>query len=270
MRLLKKFKILPAMLLLVVISWSCGGDDDGPDPVLPRTAEDVRNDFKELALTIDVGVNDLSLESLLEGYYWHFRIIMPPGADLNNRRPLVLNLHGAAQSGSTEAHKSTDCLVTPAFEGKDVIVLSPNSKGMLWYEEANVVQVLALLDLVTESLPVDPNRIVVTGYSDGGNGSWFFAQFYPNIFSASIPMASSYNTKSSSGNINKIDVPLYVIHGENDELFPLEVTQEYVNESIQAGSDITFEVAPGLSHNEPCNYLDHLKDAVNWLEQEVW
>ena len=268
---MRKLALCFSIALMFFTFWSCGGDDDVSDPPPAfRTAEDLREDFKTLALSIDIGVNDLSLESLLEGYFWHFRIIMPPGANLDNRRPLVLNLHGAAQSGSTEAHKSTDCLVSPAFEGKDVIVLSPNSKGMLWYEEANVVQILALLDLVKESLPVDPTRVVVTGYSDGGNGSWFFAQFYPNLFAASIPMASSYNTKSSSGNVNKIDVPLYVIHGENDELFPLEVTQGYVEESIQAGSDITFEVAPGLSHNQPCTYADYLTEAVAWLEQEVW
>ena len=31
---------------------------------------------------------------------------------------------------------------------------------------------------------------------------------------------------------------MYVIHGENDELFPLEETQGYVEATIDAGSDI--------------------------------
>ena len=55
-----------------------------------------------------------------------------------------------------------------------------------------------------------------------------------------------------------------------DDLFPLDITQGLVDESIGAGSDITFVVADGLVHNDPCAYVDELKKAVVWLETEVW
>lgn len=265
----------PLLLLSLVFSMlSCGGGgDDGPDnppdpPDLPRSAQDVIDDFNNL--TINIGTNDLVLESLVEGVFWNFRLIVPEGATAANKRPLVLRLHGAAQANSATAHQSTACLVEPGFEGKDVFILSPNSNGDLWYEQNNIVQVLALLDLTTSNLNVDSDKVVITGYSDGGNGSWFFAQYYETLFSAAIPMATSYDTASSSGAINKINVPLYVIHGSEDDLFPLETTQAFVDESIAAGSDITFVVADGLVHNEPCTYLDEFKEAVSWLETEVW
>ena len=257
------------LFLSLVFLVACGGDDNDEPPIpTGRTAEDVIADFK--ALEIKPGINDLSLESVQSGYYWNFRIILPEGADEGNKVPLVMNLHGGARSGNTEAHKSTACLVEPAFEGKEVIIVSPNSKGLLWYEEANIVQVLALMDLITSNLPVDLNRTVVTGYSDGGNGSWFFAQYYDQLFTAAIPLATSYNSKNSLGEISKIEVPMYVIHGDEDELFPVEITQGFVEESIEAGSDIVFQVAEGLGHYEPCDYTDYFKQAVVWLEQEVW
>ena len=275
---MKKFQfyIRPILLFTVFfLSISCGGSDDGPDPDPipdpvpdPRTSQDVIDDFN--ALTINVGTNDLQLESIVEGVFWNFRIIVPEGASSSNPRPLVVRLHGAAQSGSATAHQSTECLVEPAFEGKDVFILSPNSNGVLWYEQANIVQILALRDLVVTNLNVDPTKVVMTGYSDGGNGSWFYSQFYPDLISAAIPMATSYNTKRSNGDLIKIDVPLYVIHGSEDDLFPLDITQGFVDESIGAGSDITFVVADGLVHNEPCTYVDELKKAVVWLETEVW
>ena len=270
-----KFFMKPFLLFSLVFSLiSCGGgDDDGPDnppdvPDLPRSAQDVIDDFNNLP--INIGTNDLVLESLVEGVFWNFRLIVPEGATAANKRPLVLRLHGAAQADSPTAHQSTSCLVEPGFEGKDVFILSPNSNGDLWYEQTNIVQVLALLDLTTSNLNIDSDKVVLTGYSDGGNGSWFFAQYYTNLFSAAIPMATSYNTASSSGAVNKINIPLYVIHGSEDDLFPLETTQGYVDESIAAGSDITFVVADGLVHNEPCTYLDEFKLAVAWLETEIW
>ncbi|MEL4455852.1 dienelactone hydrolase family protein [Lutimonas vermicola] len=259
----------PLLLLsLVFLMLSCGGGgDDGPDnpPDRPRSAQDVIDDFNNL--TINIGTNDLVLESLVEGVFWNFRLIVPEGATAANKRPLVLRLHGAAQANSPTAHQSTACLVEPGFEGKDVFILSPNSNGALWETQANIQQILALLDLTTSNLNVDSDKVVITGYSDGGNGSWFFAQFYSNLFAASIPMATSYDTFKNPG---KINIPLYVIHGSEDDLFPLEMTQAFVEESIAAGSDITFVVADGLVHNEPCTYLDEFKEAVSWLETEVW
>ncbi|MGI9531330.1 dienelactone hydrolase family protein [Lutimonas sp.] len=268
-----KNPLLICILFLSLISCG-GGDDDGPipdppDPTpLPRSAQDVIDDFN--ALNFNVGTNDVQLESLVEGIFWNFRLIVPEGATAANQRPLVVRLHGAAQSGSTTAHQSTACLVEPAFEGKDVFILSPNSNGMLWYEQANIVQILALMDLVTSNLNVDEDKVVMTGYSDGGNGSWFYAQYYQDLISAAIPMATSYNTANNAGEINKINVPLYVIHGSEDELFPLDITEGFVDESKDAGSDITFVIADGLVHNEPCDYQDELDKAVDWLYNDIW
>jgi len=262
-----------ASILFLAFFLSCSGedgpsDDGGGGDNAVRTAADVRDDFEKLS--IKTGINDLALESLIKGVYWNFRIIMPEGASATNKRPLVLRLHGGAQNDAPDAHKTTSCLVEPAFEGLNVIIVSPNSNQDLWYGEKNIVQVLALMDLIKANLPVDENKIVVTGYSDGGNGSWFFAQFYSNLFSAAIPMATSYNTKNSSGIINKISIPLYVIHGSEDTLFPLATTQGYVDASVNAGSDVKFVVADGLAHLDVCDYLPYLKNAVNWLETEVW
>ncbi|HRV56011.1 MAG TPA: dienelactone hydrolase family protein, partial [Mangrovimonas sp.] len=67
-----------------------------------------------------------------------------------------------------------------------------------------------------------------------------------------------------------IDVPIYAIHGENDELFPLSDVEDWVQASVDTGSDITLEVAPGLTHTEPCEYASYLQNAASWLENHVW
>ncbi len=256
------------ILLLVVVSLiSCGGNNDD-SPSGERTADDVRSDFQNL--NIQPGINDLILESTVSGVFWNFRIIAPEDASEANKRPLVLSLHGGAANIVPNAHKSTGCMVEPAFEALNAYILSPNSNGFLWYGQNNQVQVLALLDLTKTYLPIDETKVVITGYSDGGNGSWFYAQFYSNLFSAAIPMATSYNPEVSDGVVPKINIPLYVIHGENDELFPLAQTEEWVNQSKNAGSSIEFVVASGLNHYEVCDYVDYLTNASNWLQNEVW
>lgn len=235
----------------------------------PRTADDVRSDFQNFDFT--PGINDVSLESTTEGLFWDFRIIVPEDATNQNKKPLIFNLHGGAQNISPNSHKSTDCLITPGLDGiVDAFIISPNSQGKLWYDQFNQIQILALFDLATNYLPINLNKTAITGYSDGGNGSWFYAQYFSSMFSAAIPMATSYNTAKSNGNIEKILIPLYVIHGQDDLLFPVVTTQGFVDESIAAGSDIQFIIAPGLDHYQVCDYTPYLREAAQWLVSYVW
>lgn len=270
-------KALSFTFLLLLFA-NCGGDGDSdpntnpnpnpdPDPTPSRTINDVMDDFN--SLTFVTGVNDFDLESTLEGFFWNVRIIMPEGASDVNKRPLIFSLHGAATAVSGSIHKSTSCLVEPGFDALDAIIISPNSKGYLWSEETSVFQIFTLMDLAKEFLPIDQSKIAVMGYSDGGNGAWYFAEFYPNLFSASIPMSSSYNT-AKTGTPVKFNIPIYAIHGSDDQLFPISTTEGYVNQSITAGSDITFVRANGLEHNNTCDYVSYLQDAATWLDTVAW
>ncbi|MRI02342.1 hypothetical protein GH721_17485 [Kriegella sp. EG-1] len=240
---------------------------DNPEQTV-RTANDVKEDFQ--SIDFKSGINDITLESTTTGVFWKFRVVVPTDVDLNNL-PLLFNLHGGAQNIDDDLHKTTACITSPGIDGiLEAYIISPNSNGELWYSQNNQIQMVALHDLATTYLPIDKSRVAITGYSDGGNGSWFFAQFYSSLFSAAIPIATSYNTISNNGIYNPFEIPLYVIHGEEDELFPLETTQSLINKSIEVGSDIQVSIAPDLDHYQVCDYMPYFKEGVNWLVSEVW
>lgn len=265
---MKKFKF-HLLLILVFFALQTCSTSDSNIVIEPRTEEDVRNDFNNLVF--QPGINDVSLESITKGIFWNFRVIVPNDASDTNKKPLIFNLHGGAQNVAPDAHKSTDCLVTPGLDGIiDAFIVSPNSNGKLWYDQSNQLQILALHDLVTSNFPIEMSKIAITGYSDGGNGSWFYSQYYTSLFSAAIPMATSYNTAKSNGSIDPIGIPLYVIHGEDDTLFPVQTTQIYVDTSINAGSNIQFVIAPNLGHYQPCDYVIYFRNAAQWLKNSVW
>lgn len=271
MKIIKTHTVLVVWFLIHL--FSCNNPDINFQDGLPdqknniRTVEDVKTDFQ--SINFQPGVNDITLETHTKGVFWNFRVIVPNKASELNKMPLIINLHGGAQNNWPDAHKATDCLISPALDGLlDAYIISPNSNANLWYEQNNQIQILALLDLATSYLHIDKTKIAITGYSDGGNGSWFYAQYYSSLFSAAIPIASSYNTAKSNGNIDKIEIPLYVIHGEDDLLFPLNITQGYVNASIEAGSNIEFVIATGLDHYQACDYTPYLREAISWLNSE--
>ncbi|MCV9388655.1 dienelactone hydrolase family protein [Reichenbachiella ulvae] len=254
------------VLLTLIISTGC--DESATEEIANWTWLDTADSFN--AIDISPGtVSDVVLEIPDAPYEYSFRVISPKVIDEENGNPLVLSLHGGVGGASWEAHKSTQC-IQPALESINAFIISPNADRVQWYEYYNQEKIVRILNLAIRNWPVDPTKLVVTGFSDGGNGTWFFAEAYPTAFSAGIALASSYNTLTTDGGARKIETPLYVIHSTTDELFPLEQTQTWVSETQTAGSDVTFVVADGLSHYRPCDYDDYFADAVLWLENEVW
>jgi predicted peptidase len=260
-------RISVSMLTIISCCLLCFSNCKPEEPELPaiRTYTDIQEDFANI--NIAVGVHDESIE-FVNNINWNFRVIAPDIV-AGEMYPLVIHLHGAS-GGSEDAHKATECYAEPGFEDLETFILSPNGGSLLWNAFENQEMVINLILLARDFWPVDPDKIVVTGYSNGGNGSWFFGETQPELFSAAIPMASSYSTIHTDGSTRLMPIPMYCIHGENDELFPLAETEEWINQTINVGSDVTFVVAEGLGHYEPCSYVDYLKDAVTWLTDVVW
>jgi predicted peptidase len=257
--------IFIAFIFSIFFISSCKKEESAPPAPPLRTYADLENDFD--AIDISDGIVDVSLKAS-SFLTWDVRIISP-GIVEGESYPLIFTLHGAA-NGSPTAHQATACLAEPGLEALGAIIISPNGYFYQWYDGPNIQQVLTLVNLAKKYWPVDTTKIALTGFSNGGNGSWFFAETHPEIFSAAIPMATSYNTYNTDSIGRFIETPLYVIHGENDELFPLEDTQLWVDVTQAVGTNVTLVVAPGLGHYEPCEYVDYLQDASQWLINDIW
>ena len=61
---------------------------------------------------------------------------------------------------------------------------------------ANEQGVNVLLAAVEKSYAIDQKKVVVTGFSMGGRGTWDWADKYPDRFSAAIPISG---TPAASG-----------------------------------------------------------------------
>jgi predicted peptidase len=254
--------------LLIVCFYSLivlGSCNSAEEPIDTITFEDIEKEFQ--AIDISAGIQDVTIK-IAENTYWNFRVI-PPATLEAGGNPLILTFHGAS-GGSSEAHKGTDCYVEPGMEHLNGFIISPNADVFQWYDQFNINQVLTLTELAIDNWPVDASKVATNGYSNGGNATWLYVENRPDLFSAGIAMASSYDTSDEDGGGRKIDNPLWVIHGENDELFPVEITQQWAEQSIDAGSDITFIIADSLTHYKPCEYVPYLKEASIWLKDTVW
>jgi predicted peptidase len=77
--------------------------------------------------------------------------------------------------------------------------------------------VLSLIDtlLHSDSLQIDPDRVYVTGYSLGGEGTFDIIARAPDLFAAAIPICGIADTAKAQLMVN---TALWIFHGSEDDI----------------------------------------------------
>ena len=195
-----------------------------------------------------------------------YTLIVPGGMEAEHPVPLVIALHF---SGYTPPHYGriiAEQIVAPAYEELGAVVVAPDCAQGSWQADACENTVLGLIDHIRKSFPIDARRVVLTGYSMGGIGTWELASRYQNLFSAAMVMAG--NPREQMVTL-EWTLPLYVIHAERDELMPLVDTEKVVKAIRAGGGAVELKVLQGVTHFETHRFVAPLRDTVAWLHQ-VW
>ncbi len=218
-----------------------------------------------MALTIPAGAQDagkqapLSLEKpITKVIKVKYLLYLPKeyGKDAAQKWPMVLFLHGAGESGDDLEKVKVHGPPKLAAQGKEIpfIIVSPQSPRGGW--DAEVLD--TLLNEVTGKYAVDLDRIIVTGLSMGGFGTWNLAMEFPNRFAAIAPICGG-GVASRARRIRHI--PTWVFHGAKDNAVPLKASQDMVDALKAAGGDPKFTIYPEAGH-------DSWTEAYN--DRELW
>ena len=173
---------------------------------------------------------------------------------------VILALHWSSQSSTFQ--EFAECLIVPVFKDYNSIIIVPDAQGPTWFTVESEQVIKDMMTTVYASLPIEKERAIVTGYSDGGNMSLYLAEYHSDLFSYAIPMATAYQSDGL------IALPSYIIHGQDDDLFDVSNTEKFILNYKKKGAKIKWKTLEGLSHFEACNYTDALKEAKEWVKKE--
>ena len=195
-----------------------------------------------------------------------YTISVPVGYSGDQPTPLILALHYAGHGSPYYGELMLHSLIEPAFQEIEPIIIAPDCPAIDWTQPESEQLIFNLLENIQEKFNIDPQRILITGYSLGGVGTWHFAGRYPEQFNAAIVMAGR-----PPDDVDEIDwqIPLLVIHGRNDELNPLRVSEEIVLDLEKKGVDIEFRILESVTHYETHYFVPALRNAIPWL-MEKW
>ena len=216
------------------------------------------------AQVIDVQERLLRLE---DGSILRYTIAIPE-YDTERKVPLILALHyGGWEDEDNSLFYGKGILlrlIEPAMAELEAIVVAPDCPGTDWSDSTSVAAVLALLDHITNWYLIDTDKIVLTGYSLGGNGVWHLAAHHPARFSAAIPIAAHPPLDLVD---QLTDLPIFVIHSRDDEQVPIEPTDQMVRLLLDRGAPVQYLIVEGITHHQTIRFRDHLRSTIPWLKK---
>ena len=182
--------------------------------------------------------------------YYNFSYVkyLPKDYDETKKYPLVFFLHGAGERGEDLdvacRHGYMKHVRESGAEYPFIFVAPQCPDGKYWacYTES----LLAFLDYVCESLPIDRDRVYLTGLSMGGTGTYLLAMAEPQLFAAIAPICGS-GLYWYGGALRHI--PVMMVHGDKDDIVPLEDSTSMLHSINKRGGKAELRILEGVGHD---------------------
>jgi len=204
---------------------------------------------------------------LVDETVMNYSLAIPKSYSSKTPVPLVLALHYGGRFTPDYGNIFLFDLVKPALENLNAIMVAPTCPtNQGWANSTSEKIVMALLRKIQSNYSIDSNRVLVTGYSLGAIGTYYFAARQSQFFTAAIPVSG----KPSSQIISELkDVPLYIIHSRQDEVFPFATIEKLVQDLVELGKNVELKAVEDLTHYNTGDFTAPLRSAIPWL-REVW
>jgi predicted peptidase len=194
-----------------------------------------------------------------------YALSLPRGFRPGQQHAFVLVLHPGGERFPYYGGAFLEQIVRPALGGLDAIMIAPDCPTSAWTDAAAERAVLALVRATLGQYDIDRRRVLVTGFSLGGRGTWFFAAHHGDLFTAAIPMAGSLGD-DRAGDV--ADIPIYVIHSRDDEVVPFANSERAVEALRALGRAVEFEPLSGMTHFQMDRYVDALRRGGEWIGEQ--
>lgn len=193
------------------------------------------------------------------GHHGGFSLYVPEYYRGAGEWPVIVALHGGSGNGR-------DFLWTWLREARSLgyLLVAPSAVADTWsdVEERGVLEILAWL---SQRYHIDRRRILLTGLSDGATFGLLYGLAHPDVFRAVAPLCGVLHPANAAvGNLERAKgVPIYLVHGALDFLFPVPMARAAADTLRAAGAALTYRELPELSHTYP---LSQNVPILRWFE----
>ncbi len=168
----------------------------------------------------DPAVGSLHESITVRSHEMNYALYVPENYDPKSTYPLIVCLHGAGFDGGSYIDRWKTRL------GEKSLLLCPTIGAGAWWSPQGEALVMASVDAVMSKYRIDPDRIFLTGMSNGGIGTYLVGIFHSDRFSAFAPMAGGIPEEIFPYLKNFSTAGIYIIHGEKDGVMPVDMSRK--------------------------------------------
>lgn len=206
-----------------------------------------------------------------------YRLMSP--AATSERLPLVIVLHGSgaigtdntAQIGAFAKGWALPDVVArfPAYVAVPQVAVrsadyGPDDDGLpASHPGASLPAVLDLVETLVRTLPVDPSRVYVVGFSMGGSAALNALLIEPERFAAAVAFSPVPPSRALAGKVSGL--PVLLVHGDADDENPYPSDRAWAEALAKAGGHPRFIVYAGMEHRTPPDMLAWDDSWRTWL-----
>ena len=170
---------------------------------------------------------------------------------------LRVSLHGGVGREAPKPGETPRPLAN-RIPGSAEIVLHPRAwADTEWWKKDAVDNVYALVDRLKRRYNIDERRIYLTGISDGGTGTYFFAMRSATMWAACLPLNGHPSVLANpdtgvDGELfssNLVNCPIRAVNGGRDRLYPAASVAPLIEMFKKGGIPIAWQVYPDANHD---------------------
>ncbi|MBO6514070.1 MAG: prolyl oligopeptidase family serine peptidase [Phycisphaerales bacterium] len=204
-----------------------------------------------------------------EDQHYDYVILIPQG--VSKLDPAILFLHGFGESG-TDGFKQLAVGLPPAVrkdpERWPFIIIVPQKPTFMSEWEDHETALLKMLDQAATDGYINPDKLAITGLSQGGHGSIIIAANNPERFKAAAPVCGYIERRVSpsgerleekgatptdpdiiaAANALK-DIPIHLFHGDIDDIVPPEESRSLHQALQELDADTQYTEYKDTNHN---------------------
>lgn len=170
-------------------------------------------------------------------------------AESDKKWPLIICLHGAGERGndgwSILGHLPFNHAKPEEGEGLPCFMVAPQCpENKFW--NCFIESLNDFLDDILENLPIDRNRVYLTGLSMGGTGTWCWSIANPERFAAVAPICGTGVYWYAENLVNK---PLWAFHGTADDIVPVNESLNMIGRIRQLGGNPMLTLYDNVGHD---------------------
>ena len=189
-----------------------------------------------------------------------------PDADTLRKYPLVVFLHGSGERGNDNDAQLKWGVIN--FADDQIMIMHPAfviapqcPQNMSWPNFSNkknsiemsllpspskpMELLITLIHQLIKNLPIDSNRIYITGLSMGGFGTFDAIERYPHLFAAAVPVCGGGDISKAASIAH---IPIWIFHGAEDPAVNPRFSIDMVDALTKAGAHPALTMYPEVGH----------------------